>query len=147
MHLSKPEEMQRSGIREVDRLINSNTHRLRNKVHRLLASLLPLYNPTLAQKLQHSIVMLQVRETWVSVTCCVYRLTRALPILQQKDRHAVLPWDKVVTSLGMLGRPFPAQPYAPTLTRCGVPGFRSPITTSYQSWEKTRREYRESFSL
>lgn len=71
---------------------------------------------------------------------------RALPVFQQKATCRGLPWDKVVTSLGMLGRPFPAQPYAPTLTRCGVPGFRSPITTSYQSQEKTRQEHCESSS-
>lgn len=52
----------------------------------------------------------------------------------------ILPWDKVVIFLGMLGRPFPAQPYAPTLTRCGVPGFKLPITTSCQKQKKRRHK-------
>lgn len=70
-----------------------------------------------------------------------------LPVSQHKAMYAALPWDKVVTSLGMLGRPFPAQPYAPTLTRWGVPGFRSPITTSYKSQESRRQEHCETCSV
>lgn len=44
--------------------------------------------------------------------------------------HKVLPWEAVLTSLGILGLPSPAHPYAPTLTLYLVSTFTLAMITS-----------------
>lgn len=54
--------------------------------------------------------------------------------------HIFLPCDAVLMSLGILGLPSPAQPYAPTLTLYTVFTFRLPTSTSYTVY-KVKKMY------
>lgn len=74
-------------------------------------------------------LMAQKEMNWVEVINNMV-IIRASAVKWIPTTHIFLPCEAVLMSLGMLGRPSPAQPYAPTVTLYFVFTLRLPMSTS-----------------